>query len=258
MRSPKKVCFSSNQNLWTLATISRMKLTNLQWQKLALSGHVITKRHIKRSILLLYCFKPKAMTFQSDRKVLTMRKPLLSMCSRRKECLPFAGRFERKPIYRKRLDRVKIWLKMNAKLAFTFLRETHKRKKKKKISLGFRPSNQVFEKTKLSASDNPSKTLCISFSVSERLRIWSGRELGPKGRIWRGAWWVKLGRLHTHLYYCASPENPLCFRHFRFTFFEPFCWFFLFTVSVGFLRFYQIVSQRRSFARVSYYVVLFF
>jgi hypothetical protein len=53
------------------------------------------------------------------------------MCSRRKESLPFAGRFERKPICRKRLDRVKIWLKMNAKLAFTFLRENHKRKNRR-------------------------------------------------------------------------------------------------------------------------------
>lgn len=64
---PQKVRFSSNQNLWALSTISTMNLTNLRWQKLALSEHVITKRHMKRSTLH-YCFKPKAMTFQSDRE----------------------------------------------------------------------------------------------------------------------------------------------------------------------------------------------
>lgn len=62
---------------------------------------------------------------------------------------------------------------MNAKLPHLFQR-------KKKISLGFRPSNQVFERTKLFASDNPNKNFCLSFSVSERLRIWSGGNWDPK------------------------------------------------------------------------------
>jgi hypothetical protein len=67
MRSPKKSSFFEQPKSLTLSTISTMNLTNLRWQKLALSEHVITKRHMKRSTLH-YCFKPKAMTFQSDRE----------------------------------------------------------------------------------------------------------------------------------------------------------------------------------------------